>query len=277
MSIGTSIALQSVLGLPTAFSEEDWGKAIIVAPISNPPYKQYDSILINVRTLVRNFLNSLPSKELPFIKSDDVILSLIGEMMLCDEIIVGHTRGGLHRVFYTLDYDYVIKEYSSESIKKPNTEKQIHYAALEADCVYGLCNGQVPVDLRFYGKSIGDNFDKSLMLSHMPIDLLSRYQFDLLALVESHTGKIKTRNEWYTKFGSSNKEELINIPFTEATLKVFGDGQLISPQPISVRNQLLECSQKGNWIYSTSKDKMRSDINRYVQETTIRDQLLALF
>ena len=278
ISIGTSLALESLFGIaPDAYDREDPNKAIIIPPNKNPPGKHYDAILFNLRTLVRNFINSIPGKDSVNLVAEDIAMSLIGELMYCDEL-VSRTLGHLERVFYTLDYAAISHAYPLATPKVLQTDKQLFQAKLETECLNIILSHQIPIDKRYYRKSITDNYNRAVVLTHMPVDLLSRHQFELMTLLESHTGKLKTRNEWYTKFGVSNKDELINIPFTDVTLQLFGDGnQLFSPKPIGVRKQFLEASIKGKWIYSTTPDKMRSDVNRYCTDTVIRDNILSLF
>lgn len=275
ISIGTSLAIESILGIaPSDYSDNS---AISVQPSKNPPGKQYDSILFNIRTLVRNFINSIPNKEVINLNVDDIALSLIGELMYCDELL-SRTLGHLGRIFYSLDYTTISDSYPNANHKTLQTDKQIHHAKLEDECVNAIINTPIPIDKRLYRKSITDSFNRAIVLTHMSIDLLNRHQFALLVLLESHTGKLKTRNEWYTKFGVSNKDELINIPLVAATLQLFGDGgQLFSPKSIGLRKAFLEVGVRGKWIYSTTIEKMKNDVTRYCADSDIRNDLLVLF
>ncbi|MCY1417613.1 hypothetical protein D9M71_331530 [compost metagenome] len=98
------------------------------------------------------------------------------------------------------------------------------------------------------------------ILTHYPHELLWKPQFSRLLLLESHTGKLKTYNTWYTKLNGISENEY-PMPFTEFTLQVFGDGELIAPQqPRKILTELKELSKAKKWTGITTPDKLYHDI-----------------
>jgi hypothetical protein len=103
------------------------------------------------------------------------------------------------------------------------------------------------------------NGDKNTtLLTHHPTDLLAYYNFPDLRLVESHTGKVKTRKDWYTKLNLP--KGTVCIPFTKATLSLFGDGSYILGQDIKVRKVLIKIGEKYKWNTLTTHSRMLTDI-----------------
>ena len=95
---------------------------------------------------------------------------------------------------------------------------------------------------------------RAFILSHLPIDLLYAKGFSNVLLLESHTGKVKSENEWYTKFSAEASER---IPFNKATLTFFGDsGGMFKPQHHTARKALTAVADKYKWTYQTTKEKI---------------------
>lgn len=273
ISIGTAFALQSLLGYPVELASDLKGPFNQVA---NPPYKKYSTILINVRTIIRNMVNSIDAKEIGSIKGDELALSISGEMNYCLQLLRSQTNGALDCVFYDVDYSGLDRKYPNAWFKEATTDKQIHYRELELSCLRELHLIPMGYDYRHYHREISDDFNKSIILTHVPLDLLSQRNYNQLVLLESHTGKLKTKNTWYTKLHAGTKDDLINIPFCNFSIQVFGDGILFSPRPIPIRKHVIEIADKGKWIYSTSQEKMRSDINRYTYDPLLVNDLVQL-
>ena len=107
---------------------------------------------------------------------------------------------------------------------------------------------------------------KTLMLTNFAYDLTSKVEGQIY-LLESHTGAIKDKSKWYTKY--YNGKDLATIPFNEALLPIFGDSQLFSPVGGAYRRAIVELSQKYNWSFATSKDKVMYGLD------TLRDRYMA--
>ena len=113
---------------------------------------------------------------------------------------------------------------------------------------------------------------KALILTHFAYDLLAK-GFSSLHLLESHTGTIKNKFMWYTKY--LNGKELSSIPFREDMLQIFGDNEHFRPWPIKARRQVLELAAKYNWSQVTQNDKVRYGFGQIV-DPYLRDILREL-
>lgn len=272
ISIGTSFALQSIFGYPIEISEDN--KPLIRSNVQ--PYLGYSDILINTRTIVRNFVNAIDAKAVDTIRSSDIVHGIMGEIELCNELIKGQSNGRLNCSFYDIDYLGIEKKFPYAIFKEAKTEKQLHYKKIENECVVDLRQHLNYVPYRQYRREITDSFGKTLLLTHIAPDLLSRYSFSEVVLLESHTGRIKDRDLWYSKLSSTNKDDLINIPFGSFSIQVFGDGIIFAPNSLAMRKQVLSIASQGRWLYSTTVDKIRNDINKYTSDPTLKGDLLKL-
>ncbi|MNZ57992.1 hypothetical protein D3C78_759890 [compost metagenome] len=93
------------------------------------------------------------------------------------------------------------------------------------------------------------------------MDLLQRYKFSSLTLLESHTGAAKPPALWYTKL--TNGKELEHIPFDRMTLQFFGDnGNLFTGYPIKFRRIMLDIAKKNRWTALTTKDYIIQSVKK---------------
>ena len=92
---------------------------------------------------------------------------------------------------------------------------------------------------------------RATLITHYPVDLLARYNFTELHLLESHTGAIKNPSMWNTKL--QNGRDIPNIPFDRATLQVFGDGVMYRPMNMKIRKAFIEMAEKHQWSAATTE------------------------
>ena len=91
-------------------------------------------------------------------------------------------------------------------------------------------------------------------MTHYAYDLLSNKDFKTLDLLESHTGVLKSKALWYTKF--SDHKDSVRIPFNELFLQVFGDSTIFHPHDRKLRLEILAIADKYNWSFATTKDRI---------------------
>ena len=130
-----------------------------------------------------------------------------------------------------------------------------------------------------YSKKFDLEFDRDnrtvLILTNYAIDLLQRYKFTSLSLLESHTGAVKPPAMWYTKL--NNGKELTTIPFDRMTIQMFGDGSnLFSPFPIKIRRTMLTISEKNKWTPMTTKAYILDSVKKE-RDPTLEALILNLY
>lgn len=104
------------------------------------------------------------------------------------------------------------------------------------------------------------NNQKVLISTSYPVDLLNIDKVKSMDLLESHTGKLKKPDLWYTKYHKFGKNDLSHLPFNELLLYIFGDGKMIMSLPVKMKRLLLELSIKEKWTPKTGLLKMKNDI-----------------
>ena len=104
-----------------------------------------------------------------------------------------------------------------------------------------------------------------MILTHYPADLLPYKDFKKLDLLESHTGKLKTYINWYSKYYPISGKDMSILPFTKKLLFIFGDKYQIAPTPIKLRTSIYEVASNSNWSPLTTEKKINLDLKWQLQ------------
>lgn len=237
VSIGTSLAFEPVL--------------------SNGTLDGYNNVLINLRTLVRNFFQALKTPVALTIDPADAAIVVVDEL----QVLVSQFKRATPVVYVSTYSD--LESFLPGCLRAvPTGEKRILLEQLEEDTVRAIIKqGVIKVELfdtcrlKFAVKG------SALLFSHVVTDLFIRYDFTELDLLESYTASIKDRSTWYTKL--TNGKEMTTMPFNKFTLAVFGDKSVyIKPQGLLVRRTLLDLSESCKWTTIVSMEKIQSDIKK---------------
>lgn len=260
VSIATSLALESLMNIHPDFRHP------------RVPVYQYKVLWINVGTLIRNLLGACTKDDRIYTHTDDLVTALLEEFEFIESLGHNEAKGLKIRFYYSQykDFPRVYKEARLQySPEHPLTDNQRVYkdtldVVLEK-VTRKLNNPQYPKEAQYIlvceDKIRVKEVDKALILTHYAYDLLSHYNFNQLELLESHTGKIKKRIDWYTKMPGAKK--LPTIPFSEAMIQVFGDGALFNQLEKKVRDDVIDVANKRKWHQLTSRDKMRADLVQF--------------
>lgn len=229
----------------------------------------YDSIWINLRTLVRNLVSSISNKE-AVLEPDAIAYELVSEVDLITDIISNIPYlSNADVVVYNNTYAGLEKRLPRAKLKAPSTEKQIDDHMLETNILANFTsifddpNSKVSYRQGDYTLEGGD--DTSLILTHCPVDLMSVYNFNTLRLLESHTGSVKKRSMWNTKLTGGKKNA--RLPFNLFTLQVFGDNSVhFYGYSYKYKQLVLSIASDKDWNSTTSKDKIVKDIESSLPE-----------
>jgi hypothetical protein len=238
LSIATSLAIESAMGIHPEI------------PVESPPIKKFEELWVNIRTLFRNFLGALPKDAVKAMPPREIAQALLQEM---EQIvsIVAPTRV----VFYVSNYAGIEHKYRHGVIRRDTTDNQRIYTAIQIETIEELLKMQPQLELYGYELKLEPpRKARVLILTHYPYDLLSYKNFSELTLLESHTGAIKERAQWYTKY--LHGKELPMIPFREDLIQVFGDAEHFRPGDPKLRKALIEVAQKYNWSAVSTYDKL---------------------
>lgn len=266
ISIGTSLALQGLI------NEHPDNR-------NNPgELAQITRVMVNVDTLVRNFLSSIPSQGIENINFEEAVTYLKNDVEVIQEFFVSQFKGRVRLTFY-YQYTHNLKWlFPHAEFKRPTSDKQrlvfqIHRMLLDSlMAVLTEADPMTPSDplpKRITGERNFELFvcenklpmfsDNVAMITHYPHQLLKRFDYNALWLLESHTGRLKGFHQFYTKLKTLKDDKL---PFNAFTLQLFGDGQVFSSFGIKIKREVLALAKQARWTISTSNEKISSDIKK---------------
>lgn len=252
VSIGTSLALEGAFGIL-----EDNHNA-------NPIINNVDVIYVNIRTLIRNMVGAIETEALHSVFPEDLAYILVNELTTIEQAVSVFTEGRVKVQPYLCNYRQLPKRFQFAILKNANTERQRWAALREENTVIEFKNilhehpSIIPIETDM---DLPRDNRRVLLLSNYAIDLLQRYRFSAITLLESHTGATKPPALWYTKL--TNGKDLTNIPFDRMTLQFFGDnGNLFTGFPIKYRRVMLDIAVKNHWTALTTKDLIISSIHK---------------
>lgn len=270
LSIGTSLAFESIFdGTQTPYD-----------PTRKIPEKinidKYNILLINIATLVRNIVGSIPTKDAEQITPKALVVTLEEEIRCIFDIFKMYDPVGKTSLyFYSRNYSLIEKTFSRSSIVrfyKPNTEKQL-LLYNQIHSTISILRKKIDFDFVHYDLGVSlypKSLSTALIFTHIPYDLLVYDNFQTLNLLESHTGLLKTKKDFWTKYYDSKKLDLSNIPFQRKLLAIFGDHVMFKPTHIKIREDIIDLSKKCNWTAISSISKINMDFNTRLADLGIK-------
>jgi hypothetical protein len=255
VSIGSSLGLESLLNIHPDIQHK------------TPPLTMgFQEVWINIRTLFRNLNGSLNREDAMSAMPNHIGDAILQEMETIAGIVNHETAERTRVVFYVSNYERMDKKYPRATLRVDSTPKQQIYTSTLHKAVqhvldslkgvkrqdYDVCT--FPLKLRPTSKK------KTLIMTHYAYDLLSYPEFGELVLLESHTGALKPRALWYTKY--LNGKDLSMIPFREDFIQIFGDSEHFRPMAASLKKDLVELATASNWNQTTTTDRIRLCVDR---------------
>lgn len=230
------------------------------SPKNKKKIGDFKQIWINIKTLYRNLHNAVEVKtekiELTVIM--DYVDILKAEMSAIDELM---EKEGYTVNYYHMNYDNLERKYPRAFIRGDKTLKQILFTKLFNEVAKLMLVRNFHKNMFiFNGRITPEDKKSSIILTHLALDLFSVTNFNELVLLESHTGKLKERAEWYTKYYQG--AELSHIPFREDLIQIFGDNESIRPMPKRTRDAFNLIAIKGKWSQVTTSEKINYTINQ---------------
>ena len=261
LSIATSLAIEGGLGVHPEHPSDD------------KPLLKYDLLWVNLKTLFRNIYNAVEREKVHSVSDKDFLEVLIQEVDQLDRVIASETQGRMQVVYYVSDYANMDITYKHAILRGDTTDLQKAYTRAMRDTL-GPFVSQYRDQIKTYRLKITDGtHQKVLMLTHFAFDLLAQKDIPRLALIESHTGAVKEKHLWYTKYLNGNT--LQTIPFMEGFMQVFGDKEHFRPWPSGSRKIILDLAEKYQWSQVTTLPKIRYGIQT-IKDLYLRDVLLSI-
>jgi hypothetical protein len=251
LSIGTALAFESL------FPKGDRAPYDPLRPIpQHIDVKKYDEVWVNLGTLIRNIYQSVPSNVQAGLMAVDLYVTLESEVDIIRSLVTDGSLGRTKVVFYTTDDKRLKARHPHAKLKIDTTDKQRAYTALSELVLaeFHKRHSHIPGVMTYHEKLTPPHHKKALILTHDAYDLLSWQMFADLHLLESHTGLLKKRPQWYTKYHSG--VDLMRIPFNSCFMQVFGDSIHFHPFPMKDRMAVRTLADERAWTYLSTKDRL---------------------
>ncbi len=270
ISVGTSLALESLFAprLETIDPERKFERVDVT---------KYSEVWINLSTLFRNIVGAV-EKEVFMMATDNELLSILqSEIEIINDLFQNEGQGFCKPIYYHCSYKklYDKLDKAKIGIRSHKTELQRSYAVKHDKTLEKLDKATDEIR-KFNIELSGNSTANALMLSHVPYDLLSYKSFNNLSLLESHTGKLKNRNQWNSKYFALPTKDLSHMPFNELLLLVFGDKVQIQPSPMKLRTQIYDTSINRKWNVMTTLEKIKYDLSLDIKEPFVLAWLKSL-
>jgi hypothetical protein len=245
LSIGTGLAVETLLPDVEVYDDQRVFDRVDI--------DKYDTIYINTFTLIRNIVGALdtpikkkflhggrPEKELI-----DVLLSEMTNLnMIFDSKI--------KVVFFAIDY-----ERNKKITLRANIPKTMGTLNTDIYLLHKIMMKQLSkqdINFAVYKEYLPSSQYRTLVLTHVSIDLLSVKKVKKLELLESHTGKVVIHKNFSKKYLPVGKSDMLFLPFCEDLLGIFGDKAIVSPAPINIRREVYNEAVKNKWNYTKNCD-----------------------
>jgi hypothetical protein len=259
LSIGTSLSFESLFPGTRPPYDPD-------RPIPNKiDLTEYDEMWINIFTLFRNIVSSVPSIKVPTLTPENVGHVLGEEVELIRDVVKMYTQDRVKVVFYSSSYQKLKSKFPHANVRVDNTEKQRQMTELLTGSVSYFYRTQTKSDsLKHFNLYMepgkGSSTKKVLLLTNYAFDLLNHVNFYRMDLLESHTGILKERSKWSTKY--TDGKNLVRMPFNKVLLQVFGDSQTFYPMDKNLRKEIIDLSEAAKWNPLTTDERVRFTIEQ---------------
>ena len=269
VSIGTALALESVLEPVQSVYDP---ARVIPQKVDLSKYKYH---YFNIKTLLRNIIGAVDNKNLAIQDIQGGYDTVMEEIEIITDLYNKYTDNSVKPVFYitnikrTNRYKHLIK---LRNISPNATPTHSFIEEIAHTVISHHRQEHFPFDIELFVDYVGrgsgtvGHMPSSLITTHLPYELLSYTGFSKLDLLESHTGKLKTKYDWYTKYHKLGKEDMSTLPFYERLLYFFGDNVMFAPHSITLRRQVLNLSRSKRWTPHTSELKIKDNLR-----TELRD------
>lgn len=251
VSIGTALALDGL-----------YNRHPDIKPSHILPASKATQLYINGRTMFRNMYNAVgDSGKASKIRAKEYATAMLAEIDEIEKAVQAEEHKLNVRV-YLPSYKSLGIYFPKGELKPATTDKRKQYIMLENETLqrlhdqYKQLEEKPFIDIDCVLKI--EHPTSVFLLSHLPMDLLLAENYTELLLVESHTGKVKTKKYWYTKFATERDSA---IPFNKAMLLFFGDsGGIFKAQNKQSRDALRAVANARSWDYKTSISRIKTGL-----------------
>jgi hypothetical protein len=267
ISIATSIALESIFA-PRQAPYDPQRPIPIHIDITH-----YTHIYINVYTLYRNLVSSIDKSTFLITPIDDLARCLEQDIEIIRSLLHIEGMGVCTPVFYACSYHKLSTIDTRIQLRASNTDSQRFY---KSQYVKAMSILTAHVDVEMLDSEIPGHKTTALIMTHVPYDLVSYTQFRRLDLLESNTGRLKTRHEWNTKYYPVPGYDMTRLPWLRLLLLILGDRTLIHPSDAKLRRMILDIAVSRQFTTATTSDRLLQCIDLDIKDPYIKQFLKGL-
>lgn len=221
----------------------------------------YAECWISLSTIFRNMVSSMDRQVAMKVSPREYADTIETEIDVINGLFMNEGHGACLPVFYNCSYAGLAKAIPRMvQLRKQNTEIQKAYANKLEQTIKLLTRTNDAVRLFDYEIKTQGPRKNALILTHHPWDLLSFKHFNRLDLLESNTGRLKSRYLWNTKFYPVGDADMTVLPFTRKLLLLLGDRVQIQPSDFKLRRYILEVAIAKKWTSMTTDAKVLADL-----------------
>lgn len=250
-SVGTHLALESIFtnNIEVKFDPE---REIPKVNINNYKYHIW-----NIYTIVRNILQAIPHKNKFEILMDKHFSKVLArEVSNIASMYLFETE--CQPLLFFPDYGRIYKGMNINK-KEGYTKVYEEHMAVKDILTKFKKSGILKSTNDGKGYKIPMLEGRLLLTTNLAVDLCNRVSVDLL---ESHTGALKKKYDFGTKYHSLGENKMDNIPFFERLLYILGDKTIIKPMHITMRRDIVKLASENKWTGRTTREKVFYDIQK---------------
>ena len=260
ISIGTALMLESLFDPVINVFDPDRK----IDRIDPGKYKYH---YINVLTMIRNIVTSFKNNDSDTVLYDRNGATLIANVLYDELEVIDELYSNiiLEPILFIPDYSKVFKnalnkDYSGHVSKKD----EIYLMSLNVIKLVNerVKNKELPITSITGTHLLNRSMENVLITTHIPLDLLNVKRIPNLYLLESHTGKLKDKKLFNTKYHKMGKTDMTNLPFVESLMYLLGDGVLILQESIGVRREIHKLSLERKWTPFSNNTIVSNDLKK---------------
>lgn len=221
-----------------------------------------DSLLLNLRTLVRNAQQAYEKDDKEKLDADQIQRDTESDLSLIAKWLEVNRKGKpVSMTVYNPSYSDLAKRFPNAKIWGPTTDLQKKTEKLIDDVVKAIVRKYSKLILSV-GSTLPDFKGNGIVLTHHVVDLVDAQGAGRLQLLESYTGLLKGFTLWHTKLTGGS--ELHYIPFNRLTIQIFGDKSTnFGSSSHAIKELVKKIATEGHWTSASSLSRVRGTINNW--------------
>ena len=224
-------------------------------------------LLLSLRTLFRNFINAYPKVKMEVKQQVEEFDEEI------DRVSSYCKMQRVQLVLYDCDYGKINRVFPNV-IKPDSWRKKVEFEGMYFVVKKQISNNFSSFDIDYPLPQRSS--DNEFIMTSFPVDLLILKVGINTSLLESHTGFVKTPNNWITKLTSNKKYH--SWPFNSFTYQLLGDKSLTNKgASLKLKKEVLNISLEKRWKQHYTITRCKLDISSSSLPNELKKEILKYF